>query len=143
LAEDFFIHFVKNKTEMKHLIYVLFSIITISSCHNNSSQKQATSEIFETISKVDFEKKMKEKVDHILVDVRTPSEFEAGTIGNAKNINWHDANFVFEISKLDKTKPVFIFCQKGGRSGAALNKMKKLDFKEVYDLGVGYRGWKN
>ncbi len=84
---------------------------------------------------------MKEKTDYILVDVRTPSEYEAGTIGNARNINWEDANFANEISKLDKSKPIFIFCQKGGRSGEALNKMKELGFKEVYDLEAGYGGW--
>lgn len=126
---------------MKNIIYVLFSILTMSACQNSSNQNQTTSSIFETILKADFEKKMKEKTDYILVDVRTPSEYEAGTIGNARNINWEDANFANEISKLDKSKPIFIFCQKGGRSGEALNKMKELGFKEVYDLEAGYGGW--
>ncbi len=128
---------------MKNIIPVLLSIFILSACQNNSTENSTASGIFESISKADFEKKMQEKTDHILIDVRTPSEYEAGTIGNAKNINWNDSNFVTEISKLDKTKPVFIFCQKGGRSGKALNKMKGLGFQEVYDLKVGYGGWKN
>lgn len=127
---------------MKNMIYVLSSILIMSACQN-SSENQTANGIFETISKTDFEKKMKEKGDHILVDVRTPSEYEAGTIGGAKNINWNDANFVTQISTLDKVKPIFIFCQKGGRSGKALKKMKGLGFQEVYDLEVGYGGWEN
>ena len=129
---------------MQKMVYILFSILIFSACQDNSSsEKEVASGVFETISKVDFEKKMKDKADHILIDVRTPSEYQAGTIGNAKNINWNDANFATEISKIDKTKPVFIFCQKGGRSGQALKKMKGLGFQEVYDLKVGYGGWKN
>ena len=126
---------------MKNMICILFSIITMSACQNNSNQNQVTDTIFETISKADFEKKMKGKSDHILVDVRTPSEYEAGTIRNARNVNWEDANFTNEILKLDKSKPIFIFCQRGGRSGEALYKMQELGFKEVYDLELGYRGW--
>jgi rhodanese-related sulfurtransferase len=142
LAEDFFIHFVKSKIVMRSMIYILFSILAISACQN-SSENQTAIGIFETISKTDFEKKLKEEADHILVDVRTPSEYEAGTIGGAKNINWNDVNFATEISTLDKVKPIFIFCQKGGRSGKALKKMKGLGFQEVYDLEIGYGGWKN
>ncbi len=128
---------------MKSMIYMLFSILMISACQNNSIESQTGNGVFETISKTEFEGKMKEKTDHILIDVRTPSEYQVGTIGNAKNINWNDANFATEISKLDKTKPTFIFCQRGGRSGKALKKMKGLGFQEVYDLAVGYGGWKN
>lgn len=124
------------------MLYILISILIMSACQNSSTGNQTASGIFETISKVDFERKMKEKPDHLLIDVRTPSEYQAGTIGNAKNVNWNDANFVTEISKLDKAKPIFIFCQKGGRSGKALNKMKGLGFQEVYDLKAGYGGWK-
>lgn len=127
---------------MKNIILILLSIVIISACQNSTNKNQTSNGIFETISKVDFEKKMEEKKDHILIDVRTPSEYEAGTIGNAKNINWNDVNFTAEISKFDKIKPILIFCQKGGRSGQALNKMKELGFQEVYDLGVGYGGWK-
>ena len=56
-------------------------------------------------------------------------------------IDWNDINYITEISKLDKTKPIFIFCQAGERSGKALNKMKGLQFHEVYGLKDGYRGW--
>ncbi|MFK8007865.1 MAG: rhodanese-like domain-containing protein [Saprospiraceae bacterium] len=129
---------------MKNMIYILFSVLIMSACQNISTEnQQVTNGVFETISKVDFEKKMKEKIDHILIDVRTPSEFQAGTIGNAKNINWNDTNFATEISKLEKNKPLFIFCQKGGRSGKALKKIKRLGFQEVYDLKGGYGDWKN
>lgn len=121
---------------------ILFSVFILAACQGqNSTNQDSTNGIFETVTKDDFSKKMQEKKDHLLVDVRTPSEYSAGTINNAVNIDWNNSNFETEISKLDKNKPIFIFCQKGGRSGKALKKMKGLGFQEVYDLQGGYGGW--
>lgn len=123
-------------------IIILFSIFILVACQGqNSTDQNSTNGIFETVTREDFSKKMQEKKDHLLVDVRTPSEYSAGTINNAVNIDWNNSNFETEISKLDKNKPIFIFCQKGGRSGKALKKMKGLGFQEVYDLQGGYGGW--
>jgi len=123
------------------MICMLFSILIISACQDSSSEAQTSSGIFKTISKVDFAKRMEEQPVHLLIDVRTPSEYARGTINTAKNVDWNSVNFEAEISKLDKSKPVFIFCQKGGRSGKALSKIKRLGFNEVYDLQGGYSGW--
>ena len=86
----------------------------MSSCQNYSGGRQTGNGTFETISKIKFKKKMKQKANHALIDVLTPSEYQKGTIGNAKNLDWNDANFVIEISKIDKPKPVFIFVKKEG-----------------------------
>ena len=50
-----------------------------------------------------------------LIDVRTPQEFAEDHIGNAQNINWNGNDFVAQVEKLDKTKPVFVYCKVGGR----------------------------
>ena len=52
---------------MKNMIFVLFSILVLSACQNNSSGTSATSGVFETIAKDDFENKMKEKTDYLLI----------------------------------------------------------------------------
>lgn len=81
------------------------------------------------------------KSNAVLVDVRTPQEFQAGYIPNAVNIDFRNENFLEEVSKLDKTQPVFIYCQSGGRSARAFSLMKDNGFKEIYELNVGYGGW--
>ena len=68
-----------------------------------------------------------------LVDVRTPKEYNNGTIKNAININVLDANFTNNINKLDKTQPILIFCKSGGRSSRALKQMKDLGFTHVLE----------
>jgi thioredoxin 1 len=85
---------------------------------------------------------MNDKADEILVDVRTPEEYAEGHINGALNINWNDPAFMDEMAKLDKNKPVFVYCKSGGRSGQAAEALKGMGFKEIYDLEGGIMGWK-
>ena len=54
-----------------------------------------------------------------LVDVRTFQEYNSGHIENAINIDFQEEDFSDEIQKIDKDRPVFIYCRSGGRSGRA------------------------
>lgn len=77
-----------------------------------------------------------------LVDVRTPEEFDKGYIANAQNINYNSPSFEAEIEKLDKSKPVIVYCQKGSRSAKCAKKMKDAGFVKIYDLEGGLAKWK-
>ena len=76
-----------------------------------------------------------------LVDVRTPDEWSEGIIKEALLINYFDDNFKTELSKLDKTKPIAVYCKSGGRSGKTTKLLVELGFKEIYDLKGGYSSW--
>ena len=76
-----------------------------------------------------------------LIDVRTPNEYRNGFIANAENINFKSKNFLSQISKLDKSKPVLLYCSAGGRSAKASIIFDSLGFKEIYDLKGGYLSW--
>ena len=132
---------------MKKMSYLLMllSILVVSCQETQSNQNNSDSNntgIFEKLSKDAFAKKMEEKTNEILIDVRTPEENKNGTITNAININFYDKNFEEQLLKLDKSKPIFVFCKSGGRSGKTFSNMKDLEFKEVYELKGGYSGWK-
>ena len=91
------------------------------------------------VEKETFELLMKQEVQ--LIDVRTSEEFHSGTIGDAQNIDFNAPDFKAQLSKLDKNKPVLVFCAVGGRSAGASKVLESLGFKEIYDLKGGYRGW--
>lgn len=82
----------------------------------------------------DFIKTYQSKKNAILVDVRTPDEWAKGKINSSKLIDYKSATFMTDIAKLDKTKPVFLFCAAGVRSGGAAQKLIAAGFKEVYSL---------
>ena len=79
-----------------------------------------------------------------LVDVRTAREYQVGHIEKAQNIDFFQANkFAEAFNKLDKDRPVFIYCRSGNRSQKAARRLNNMGFKEIYDLKGGYLGWKN
>ncbi|MGG5637867.1 rhodanese-like domain-containing protein [Myroides sp. C20-1] len=94
----------------------------------------------EVVSPTVFEKQITAKKIQ-LIDVRTPKEYQEGTIFNAVNIDYLGDDFETTIKKLDKTQPVYIFCQSGKRSAGAAAKMQKEGF-EVIELAGGYKAWK-
>ncbi len=77
----------------------------------------------------------------VLLDVRTPKEFQDGHIEGAKNLNYFDKTFKSELDKLDRKVPVYVYCRSGGRSGKAMQLMKTMGFEKVYNLMGGYLSW--
>lgn len=77
-----------------------------------------------------------------LVDVRTPDEYNAGKIDDAINIDYFDQEtFKKEFEKLDKNKPVYVYCRSGHRSHESAVLLEQMGFKEIYDLEGGYIAW--
>lgn len=46
-----------------------------------------------------------------------------------------------QMEKLDKEKPVYIYCRSGGRSGKAAKQLADEGFTEIYDLDGGILEW--
>lgn len=76
-----------------------------------------------------------------LVDVRTAKEREDGYIKNSQNIDFYSPTFDEDILKLDKTKPVIIYCRSGKRSSDCAEKLIDAGFVKVYDLKGGMTQW--
>ncbi len=77
-----------------------------------------------------------------LVDVRSPEEYNSGHIKNAMNIDFFDSvNFERSFSKINKEKPVYLYCRSGSRSRRASHKLARMGFAKIYDLKGGYMRW--
>lgn len=77
-----------------------------------------------------------------LVDVRTPHEWSTGHIEGARHIDWFSDDFKAEVAKLDKDKPVRLYCAGGGRSEEAREMLRGMGFTDVKDLDGGIAAWK-
>ncbi|MGB1043121.1 MAG: rhodanese-like domain-containing protein [Tenacibaculum sp.] len=76
-----------------------------------------------------------------LLDVRTPSEWEKGSINNAIKINVTSNKFeTLVLEKLNKEVPVYVYCRSGGRSKIASEILLKNGF-EAYNVLGGYLDW--
>lgn len=77
-----------------------------------------------------------------LVDVRTAREFTAGHIANAVNIDLHQKQrFLERFAKMDKNKPIYLYCRSGARSQQAARMLVGMGFGKIYDLRGGYLRW--
>ena len=125
----------------------MLSIPFLYSCTtSNSNAQPATVEIQESttaknVPAKDFQKLIMTKGNAIILDVRTPKEVAAGHLSNALYLDFYAPNFKEELAKLDKTKPILIYCHSGRRSAIAMSNMREMGFVEVYNLETGILGW--
>ncbi len=89
-----------------------------------------------------FEKQLQDNTNKIILDVRTPEEFANGYIPGAILIDYYSSDFRQQIQKLDKTRPVYVYCAAGSRSSSAAKILSSLGFKQVYNLEGGFNAWK-
>ncbi len=83
--------------------------------------------------------------DAVIMDVRTPAEYEMSHIPDAVNVNVQDDSFAATVAGLDRDKTYIVHCTKNpadGRSSRALVTLQELGFKNLYSLEGGYVAWK-
>lgn len=80
----------------------------------------------------------------LVLDVRTTQEFSGKHVEGAVNIPVDDLESrMAEVEKLaagDKTKPIVVYCQAGGRAAKAKKMLLKAGFAQVTNLG-GVDDW--
>lgn len=116
-------------------IFLILFIAVLSGACGKTSQNDSSLVTPEELSNI--------QGDIVLIDVRTPGEYEQGHLENALNINIADESFKEEVGKLDKSEPVYVYCKVGGRSAKAASMLEEMGFEQVYDLEGGIRNWEN
>lgn len=80
----------------------------------------------------------------VLLDVRTTEEYSERHLDKAVNISVDKlSGQMSEVEKLtsgDKTKPIVVYCQAGGRAGKAKEMLTKAGYTQVTNLG-GIDDW--
>jgi len=122
-----------------YITTAIFSSILFFSC-SNGQNKTANETIVENINVKQFSLHFE---DAQILDVRTPEEWAEGIIEGAILYDFFSDNFEENIGKLDKEKPVAVYCRSGGRSGKVTKLLQKLGFKENYNLNGGMNAWKS
>jgi phage shock protein E len=79
--------------------------------------------------------------DVVVLDIRTPEEFDEGHLEGAILIDFYEADFVQRLSELDRDTPYVLYCRSGNRSGQTVPVMEQLGFRSVSDVGGGILAW--
>lgn len=94
------------------------------------------------LTQEEWQEKLKNDSDAVILDVRTEEEVAEGYIPNAKVIDiYKGQGFINEVEKLDKSKHYYIYCRSGKRSSQACTLLDQMGFSETYNLLGGFMEW--
>jgi len=79
--------------------------------------------------------------DVVLLDIRTPKEFEDAHIQGAVLLDYYSSDYVDRLKALERDKTYLIYCRSGNRTGKSLAIFDKLGFQRVFNLNTGLIGW--
>ena len=122
-------------------LVLLATAITLLILGASSSTYAQDSTAGKTVSQKRFQRMTKKK-NAVLLDVRTPGEFNEGHIPGSIQLNVQNAEeFNAGIATLDKKKTYLLYCRSGKRSNQAKMQMKAAGFKKLFDLEGGFSQW--
>ena len=121
---------------IRSITFLLLGMLAITTACSTNAQSTFKNAQIAQLTKIKTEKKA------IVIDVRTPAEWQEGVIDGATVfIDFKGSNFKQEIAKLDKSKTYVVYCRSGGRSAGASQVMIDSGFKNVINMEGGIMSW--
>ena len=120
----------------------MLSCAQAPSTSETASSAQETAAIMKDVSNDTFLALMADKPEALLLDVRTPEEWNDGHLEGASHADyWGDEQaFQAAMDAIPRDRPVLVYCAGGGRSGLTAKELIKAGHHEVR-LENGISGW--
>lgn len=119
---------------------ILLSLLTAISFGTTGCSAQSDS--IDTLAPQAFIKQAKADTTSIILDVRTPGEYQEEHLAGAQQLDFlNTETFDAGIKQLDKSHTYYVYCRSGKRSHHACMKMQKQGLK-VFDMEGGILNWK-
>ena len=79
------------------------------------------------------------KPDMVILDVRTPSEFDDGHLEGAINIPVDSLSG--RLDELSEDDELLVYCRTGNRSARAVGTLEDAGFTKIFHMDEGITGW--
>lgn len=89
----------------------------------------------------DLKKLWDEDADIIILDVRTPREYEAAHIPGADNAPRGLLEFSIWALVPDQNEQIYVYCKTGGRAALATKMLNEFGYKNAYAVATGIADW--
>lgn len=120
--------------KLKTIILLLLTTIGLNSCSQEKYQDAETNTFAQIIA----------DTNTIILDVRTPEEFNSGHIAGAKNIDVKSCTFIDNATQtLNQNKTIAVYCRSGKRSANAAAILSQHGFTKIVNLKGGIIEWQN
>ena len=124
-------------------INLLFPVLLLCFSCGNVATDEA---VIEAITPAEANRLPNLNQEIMVLEVRTPEEYEAGHIEGAVNISVYAENFNTQVNQLDKNKTYIVHCAanvENGRSAKSINIMTDAGFKDIMSLEGGFTRWQS
>jgi rhodanese-related sulfurtransferase len=130
------------KTILLIVLIIIAFQITISA--QNSCSDLPIGNLISDISPTQAKDTIEAYIDKdwfVILDVRTPTEYNSMHIEEGVLLNFNSGVFSTEVSKFDRNKVYILHCASGARSAQAKIIMQNLGFYRVYNMTGGINSW--
>ncbi len=140
---------MKGRISIVRPIILLLALFVIFGCKEQTKETATQATVAATVTDISVDEakalieQNKDNPDFVILDVRTPGEYQSGHIAGAVLLDYYSADFKNELAKLDKNKIYLVYCRSGNRSRKAAQVMKELQFTKVYNMLGGVIAWQN
>jgi rhodanese-related sulfurtransferase len=134
-----------KKTLIFCAAFIALVLVYVEDCATQHLVKTKESHVIKTLEpKLTFEyiKKNRRNSNFVILDIRTPQEFQSGYIEGAINIDYYSPAFPTDLNKLEKSKTYFIYCRTGRRTADAIRIMTQKGFKNIYRTSGDIVAWR-
>ncbi|MHC1734459.1 MAG: rhodanese-like domain-containing protein [Erysipelotrichaceae bacterium] len=113
---------------MKRNILILTMVLFLGACSTTGAKSMK-------INAQDAKAKMDASMGFVLLDVRTPEEFNDERIPGAINLPLDEIGESTLALLKDLDQEIYVYCRSGNRSAQAATKLVGLGYTKVYDFG--------
>lgn len=121
---------------MEKILIGLVAVLLLSSCIANIKKGE------NKYNKITAEeaKEIINSQEVIILDVRTPAEYEEGHIEGALLIPDYEIKNLADSKLPDKDEKILVYCRSGNRSKSAAKVLADMGYTNIYEFG-GIMGW--
>jgi rhodanese-related sulfurtransferase len=134
-----------KKTFIFCAAFMALVLVYVQDCASQHVVKNKETFIIKTLEPrlaFEFIKKNRRNPNFVILDIRTPQEFQDGHIEGAVNVDYYSPTFVAYLEKLDKAKTYFVYCRVGRRSANAIGTMTQKGFENIFRTSGDIVAWR-
>ena len=121
------------------LVAVIASIAILSGMLYYTYLQGTQKSLYGDVTVQEAKNLIEEKPDLVVLDVRTPSEYDGGHLPRAINIPVDD--LMGRLDELDRGNEILVYCRTGNRSTRAVGYLNDNDFTRLYHMVDGIVVW--
>ncbi len=125
----------------KKLIFFLLVIFLIGMVVYSNPQEKTEEVDINVEQALELIEKHAEEERFLLLDVRTPGEFDEGHLKGAINLDFYSEDFRDRLAELDPEYTYLVYCRSGNRSAMTVSIMEEMGINRAYNLLGGIIAW--